>query len=137
MTHWAVKELGKEWTKDHDCFYWFRKWSEERFGILLPDSGANHDILIKSSSRIMSSNIAEIFGYIQTNNPKEGDAVFLTQRNRPHHLGMAVFPENQFYVLHALENCGVVASTGTDLALNGWKIKGYWTLCDSKNLGIL
>lgn len=125
--HWAVGEVGKKWTKEHDCFYWFRKWSQDHFGIMLPDSGADHRRLVASASKIMTSNIAEIFGYVQTDTPSEGDAVFLSKGNRPHHIGMVVEPDGQFYVLHALEGMGVISSTRYDLTIEGWKIKGYWT----------
>lgn len=125
--HWALSYVGKPWTPQQDCFYWFRYWSRTFFGHDLPDSGVCHERLLATASRIMAGDIERAFGYRLTETPQEGDAVFLSQRTRPHHIGMVVLPDEQFYVLHALEGAGVIASTVTDLALNGWKIKGYWT----------
>lgn len=127
IDHWALKYIGKPWTQEQDCFYWFRYWAKEYFNVDLPDSGVNHNRLLTTTARVMTGNIAEVFGYKQTDYPNEGDGVFLSQRTRPHHIGMVVKPNGMFYVLHALEGYGVIASTRADLSINGWKIKGYWT----------
>lgn len=76
---------------------------------------------------MMSGNIGREFGYVQTNTPKEGDAVFLSQRSRPHHIGMVIFINGSFRVLHAIEGAGVIVSDLLDLRANGWSIKGYYT----------
>ena len=75
----------------------------------------------------MAGDILELFGYAPTLTPNEGDAVFLTQRNRPHHVGMVILVGEKMHILHAIEGVGVVISDTFDLSMNGWKIESYWT----------
>jgi hypothetical protein len=128
--HWAEKYIGQKWTNEKDCFWWYRHIKKEQFGRDVPICQVNHDHLVRSASRIMTGDIKDIFGYRQTDTPIEGDAVFLTQRNQPHHLGMIVFSDKKMKILHALEGIGVILSDAIDLKINGWKIKGYWTDAD-------
>lgn len=128
MSHWAVKYLRGKWTDDTDCLYWFRYISKEEFGIDVPDCKAiDHSRLVRSAAKVMTGDILEMFGYAPTEKPKEGDAVFLTQRNRPHHLGMVILVNGRMQVLHALEGVGMVVSDIMDLSMNGWKIESYWS----------
>ena len=125
--HWAMKYTTEKWSDKQDCFYWFRLWTKELTGRNILDPHVQHNELVRNSIKVMTSNIHDIFNYKQTDSPVEGDAVFLSQRTLPHHIGMVITPHGQFRVLHALENCGILISSITELSLNGWKIKGYWT----------
>jgi len=127
--HWSSKYVGKKWTPIHDCFYWFRKISEEQFGRVVPICGKiDHTKLARTAAKEMTRDIKAVYGYERTDTPVEGDAVFLTQRCVPHHIGMAVFSGGQLNVLHALDGIGmVVVSDVGNLAANGWKIEGFWT----------
>jgi len=127
--HWAEKYVGQKWTPIHDCFYWFRKISEEQFGRVVPVCGhIDHTRQALTASRAMAQDITATYGYVKAKTPSEGDAVFMTQRCVPHHIGLAILIEGQLHVLHALDGIGsVVVSDISDLAANGWKIEGFWT----------
>ena len=125
--HWALQYIGKPWSDSKDCFYWFRYWSKVHFGVEMQDHQVSHKNLAYHAARIMAGDIHAAIGYVPTEEPKEGDAVFLSQRTRPHHIGMVIYPGTKRRILHAVEGVGVIASDDLDLALNGWTIKGYWT----------
>lgn len=127
MTHWAAQYIGQAWSRERDCLGWFRIWTREQYKHELALCDIDHESLILSASRVMTSNITELFGYVRTSHPQEGDAVFLSQRCRPHHIGMVVMPGQGLHVLHALEDVGVVLSDQLDLMANGWKLHSYWT----------
>jgi len=127
--HWAYKYIGERWTPIHDCFYWFRLISKEQFGIEVPIcTTMDHSRFAITAARSMTADIYSTYNYTKTDTPSEGDAVFMTQRCVPHHIGMVVMAEGQFGVIHALDHIGmVVVSDIGDLAANGWKIEGFWT----------
>ena len=125
--HWAMKYIGQKWEHEKDCFYWFRTIRKEQFNHDVPICGVDHTNLVLSASRILTGDVKGVFGYKQVDSPGEGDAVFMTQRNTPHHVGMIIFPGGKMMVLHALEGIGVIVSDLMDLKMNGWKIVGYWS----------
>lgn len=125
--HWAVQYIGKRWTPEDDCLYWFRRISRERFGRDVPEHFIDHRHLVRSAARTMQEDIERIFGYHETDTPREGDAVFLSQRLRPHHLGLYLVVDGKPHVLHALEGSGVICSDLFDLRANGWTIREYYT----------
>lgn len=125
--HWAGRYKGERWTQEHDCLYWFRRWTRELFGRDIGGGLPDHSRLLTSAAKMMAGDIRREFGYVQTDCPAEGDAVFLSQRSRPHHIGMVIFVDGAFRVLHALEGAGVIISDRLDLRSNGWNIKGYFT----------
>ena len=125
--HWAGQYKGERWTPEHDCLYWFRRWTRELFGRDIGGGLPDHSRLLTSAAKMMAGDIRRDFGYVQTDFPVEGDAVFLSQRYRPHHIGMVIFIDGSFRVLHALEGAGVIISDRLDLRSNGWNVKGYFT----------
>jgi hypothetical protein len=127
MMHWAEKYVGGKWTNEQDCFWWYRHIKKEQFGRDVPICKIDHSRLVQSAARIMTGDIHDIFGYHKTDTPTEGDAVFLSQRNQPHHLGMVILPGARFHIIHALEGVGVIVSDRQDIKINGWSVKGYWT----------
>lgn len=130
MSHWALQYQGARWSEQTDCLHWFRKISLEQFGRTVPECTAiDYQHHLRSTIRVMRSNIAEMFGYRQTDAPVEGDAVFMSQSRLEHHIGMVIFLGGRMHVLHVLDGCGLVISDRLDLAMNGWKITSYWTPC--------
>lgn len=127
MEFWAEKYIGRPWTREKDCFYWFRKIQETEFNRDCPQAMVNASRRLISAARIMAGDIRTEFGYMPTTTPSDGDAAFLSQRTRPHHIGTVALIQGNGYILHGLEGVGVILSDVTDLALNGWKIQGYWT----------
>lgn len=127
MSHWAIQYIGQPWRPDQDCLYWYRRIKRERFGREVPLCEVDRTRLTRSAARIMAGDIEAGFGYRKTATPVEGDAVFLSQRNQPHHIGMVLLLDGKMHVLHALDGSGVVISDLHNLAVNGWNIAGYWT----------
>jgi hypothetical protein len=125
--HWAAQYIGQKWTETNDCFYWYRRIKFERFGREVPVCEIDHSRLTMSAARALNSDLKNEFGYRQTDKPREGDAVFLSQRAQPHHIGMAIFLTGKLNIIHAIEGSGVILSNILDLKMNGWSIRGYWT----------
>ena len=126
MTHWCAQYIGQPWTEEQDCLWWFRFWAWVHFGVDVPAAAVRHESLTQSAARLMGEGVTERFGYRRVEAPEEGDAVFLSQRNRPHHVGMAVIVDGQQMVLHALDGVGVVLSDSHELRLSGWVVTSYW-----------
>ena len=126
---WAAKYIGKPWTEKTDCAYWFCRIQREVFGRDVPGINADHSRLAMSACRIFADpSVLEAFGVAPTDAPADGDAVFMSQRNRPHHIGTVVIDRpGEVAVLHALEGVGVVLSDLLTLRANHWKIAGFWT----------
>ena len=80
-----------------------------------------------SAARAMAGNIASKYGWDITDEPKDGDAVFLSQRARPHHIGTVTFIDGRLHVLHALEGVGIVLSDLQNLKINYWRIAGFYS----------
>lgn len=63
----------------------------------------------------------------KTDSPQEGDAVLMICAGRPSHIGVYCFIGGTEYVLHAMENAGmVVLHKITDLNKFLLKIEGYY-----------
>jgi hypothetical protein len=126
---WFDKYKGRSWEEKGDCFGWFKYWRKNHFNDEMASIPVDHGRLVLSATRILTGDVTGVFGWEQTDTPKEGDAVFLSQRKHPHHVGMVVFPGGRMHILHALEGIGVVLSDNLNLITNGWKNKGFWTPC--------
>ena len=119
-----MEYLGQPWEEDRDCYYWFRRIQEEVFARLVPPlAGTTRTI---TAARYLRD-IPKVWGWTQTETPREGDAVFLAQRIEPHHIGTVVRIGNKQQILHAVRCSGVVLSDQALLRHNGWRIYGYWT----------
>ncbi|MCA1944964.1 MAG: hypothetical protein LDL30_06725 [Desulfovibrio sp.] len=129
LVHWSRQYLGRPWTTEQDCLWWFRFWSREHFGRDVPDTLVDHSRLVQSAARIMDDRpgVAAHFGYHPTDTPQEGDAVFLSQRRTPHHIGMWVLPGGEPHILQAVEQAGVICPDLLTCSVHGWQLKGFWT----------
>lgn len=127
MSHWSATYLHLPWTDETCCGHYFILIQKEVFGRNIKGLGGISGAL--PAARIMAAILAEGegYGYKKTEVPHDGDAVFLSQRNRPHHIGTVAMINGIFHVVHALENCGVIVSDHMDLNFNFWKIAGFWT----------
>jgi hypothetical protein len=129
MTYWAEKYIGRPWTDREDCFFWFQKIQKDEFDRDCPLVMVDPSKRLLNAARIMKGDIKTAFGYRPTEAPQDGDAVFLSQRTQAHHIGTIVIINGLTYIIHALEGVGVILSDKLSLNLNGWKIRGYWTIC--------
>lgn len=121
---WTEKYIGKKWTDEQDCGYWFCKIQKEEFRRNVPRVCVDQKLPLNKAKALKNGIPPE---WIETDKPKDGDAVFLTQKMRPHHIGTAVFVDNVFYVLHALTGANMILSDKMSLKINGWKIESFWT----------
>lgn len=109
MNHWINNYIGCHWTDEHDCFWWFRLIQKSQFG---------RDVL---PCLTLSERLREFrcWNAVTGSNYKEGDAVWMTQQNEPHHIGVW----SGLGVLHAVQGQGVIHDTIPQLTMQGWKIK--------------
>lgn len=129
---WITKYVGQRWTQEHDCGYWFRKIQKEQFGRDVPpicNVPDNPRVFAANACRIVKilKEKPDVHGWRQTDIPKNGDAVLLALRTRPHHIGVVIFVDGLLCVLHAVEQNGVVISTKSVLRQNHFRIDSYWT----------
>jgi hypothetical protein len=130
MTYDLSKYIGQDWQKEKDCWYWFRKIQAELFSRDVTQALVDHSswvALIKSAADIMTGDIEERFGWKRVVMPKSGDAIFMSLRTVPHHVGTVIMERERLHVIHALENAGVIYDNRISLRVQGWKIYGFWT----------
>ena len=121
---WVEKYIGKKWTDENDCGYWFREIQKNEFNRDVPVVCVNHALPLDRAKAFKNKVPKE---WLKTDTPKDGDAVFLAQRLRPHHIGVVVFINNSLHVLHALTGANMVLSDKMSLKINGWKMESFWT----------
>lgn len=129
---WIDKYLGKRWTQEKDCGYWFRRIQKEQFGLDVPvicNTVNKSQKILTKSMRIMQcvKKKHKKFGWNETKNPKDGDAVFLATRKHIHHIGIVVFIDSRLKILHAMDQCGIVISSKANLKQNLMRIEGFYT----------
>lgn len=130
---WIDKYLGKRWTQEQDCGYWFRKIQKEQFGRDVPvicniPNESAHGFL-RQAMRLMRKveKEAEEMGWSQTDNPKNGDAALLATRVKIHHIGLIVFIDGCLNVIHAPEGGSVMLSNKPNLKQNCLRIEGFFS----------
>lgn len=130
MTHWTQKYLGKTWTPEHNCYYWFRQIMAEEFGHndMPPVVTVQECDAVRAAARGFTEDLFLSRGWIRVEGePREGDAAYLTQgRIRATHIGVVFFRHGQQFILHARKGLGVVASDRHGLALNFLRERGFW-----------
>lgn len=130
MAHWSAEYIGKKWTLDDNCYSWFRTIQLKRFGRevpFLPICNESREGWGSFADRLINEGFPEKAGWRKSSLPVEGDAVFMSQGSVSHHIGIFILIGSTKYIIHCLENAGVVLSTFQNLRTNGWKINGYWT----------
>lgn len=129
--HWTEKYLGKPWTPEQNCYYWFREIMEREFGH--KDMPAVVTVQESEAARVAARGFTdELFtsrGWRRVTDGllREGDAAYLTQgRTRATHIGVVFFRHGRRLILHARKGIGVVASDQHGLALNFLRERGFW-----------
>lgn len=121
------KYIGKKWTNEKDCGYWFRKIQKDEFDRVVPVVCIDHAKPLEKA-KAFKDKIPK--GWHKTDKPKDGDAAFLSQRLRPHHIGTVIFVDDKMNILHALTGSNMVLSDRLSLKINNWKIESFWTYDD-------
>jgi len=127
--HWAEDLIGRPWRAGgrgpnaFDCWGLVRYCWRDRFGIQVPeipiDAGdlrAVHAGFRDHPERRRWRLVAD---------PREGDAVLMRQSRHPIHVGLWLEADGGG-VLHAARGIGVVFQNPRDLALQGWRIEGFY-----------
>lgn len=125
--HWSDAYRQARYSPMTDCFYWFRRIQKEQFGRQVRDVSGEERRSMLTVARIMAGNILELFGWVETDEPQEGDAVFMSEASSGHHIGVAFFLGGKLHVLHVSESHGATVSDRLHLISNGWKITGFFT----------
>lgn len=128
---WIDKYLGKRWTQEQDCGYWFRRIQKEQFGRDVPaicNVPNKPRSFLAQAMRLMRHVEKESakMGWFKTDNPKDGDAAFLATRVKIHHIGVIVFIDGYLNILHAPEGGSVMLSSKSNLRQNGLRIEGLF-----------
>lgn len=128
MKHWSLKYIGQRWTQEKDCYWWFREILKNEFNVEIPVVCAGYDRSFQVAAKLLTNKNGRAWGWIPTENPKEGDAVFLSRSKKYNtHIGIVFYIKSKLMILHALSEIGVVASDKYGLKINGFYEKGYWT----------
>lgn len=130
MKHWTEKYLGQPWTPEKNCYYWFRRVMEEQFGRkgLPPGEAVSEKEITRLAARGFTEEAVRGCGWERVEDePREGDAVYLTQGKICNtHIGVVFFRGGKRFVLHARKGAGVVVSDRHGLLLNCFRERGYW-----------
>lgn len=127
---WVEKYIGKRWTQEQDCGYWFRLIQKEEFDRDVPaicNTPNTPNRFLLNAARLMKQieTNSESLGWHVTKNPAEGDAALLAMRVNIHHIGIVVFIDDKLQILHAVEGCGVILSTLSMLNQNNFSVREY------------
>ena len=127
MSHWSEKYIGRPYVLgEADCARLLSDVRREVFNLPVP-SDVEVDRAQSRLGRVgqMTDLVAE-YGK-RTDTPQEGDAVLMICCGRPSHIGVYCLIGGIEYVLHAMENAGmVVLHKITDLNKYLLKVEGYY-----------
>lgn len=126
--HWAARFVGWPYAPgaqgpvEWDCFAFFRAVQREQFGrdVPLVPSPVSWGGVAKA---IPAS--AKEFGWLPTEDPKDGDAVILSRMREATHLGVWVADLKS--ALHCAEGSGSVLHTARHLTAAGWRVRGFYS----------
>ncbi|MEX0752362.1 MAG: NlpC/P60 family protein [Xanthobacteraceae bacterium] len=129
--HWAVPLIGKPYRArargpDAFCCWGLNQYVwRQRLGIDVPDIPDAADAFrrIARDGRYAVGRIAAV----EAPAPRELDAVYMTMRKAPHHVGVWVAADGGG-VLHALDGAGVVFQRRADLTAHGITIVKFMRL---------
>lgn len=125
--HWSEKYVGQPYVAGSaDCAHLLSRVRREVFDLPVPDPIE----VSRLSSRLgrvgQMADLIDIYGQ-ETREPKEGDAVLMICAGRPSHVGVFCLIQNEPYVLHAMQNAGmVVLHRIRDLDRVFLKVEGYY-----------
>ena len=134
--HWALAYLGRSYDRagvgpdSFNCWTFFRTVQRDVFGRATPDIPYS-DILTHIRS-FMTHTDLQHWPVVAT--PVDGDAVLLSGRHRPTHIGVwAAVAESchssschiKGRIIHCDEGTGVVAQAVGDMDRRGWQVTAY------------
>lgn len=126
MTHWAEKYIGAKWTHEHDCYWWFREIQKNEFGRDVADVPRWGDLAL-FAARHLTDGAVKRHGWRKTETPREGDAVMMSMRNVPTHIGTITVIARRQHVVHVIEGIGGMVSSLINMKTMLWNIASFWT----------
>ena len=129
--HWAEQYIGLPWVfggctpeEGFDCWNFLRYIQAEHY-----DTEVNPIELKEYKAHQLSKTFdghPEYNNWVIVNEPKGGDAAFLSCGRFPNHVGVWIDTGAEKGVLHCEEKTGVMFSNRANLARAGWKIIHYY-----------
>ena len=126
--HWATEYIGLPWSPHGEgpdsfhCWAFFCRVQRDHFDREMPQV-PNPEDLLAMARRFRDH--PERRRWMPVDRPAEGDGVLMGQARYPVHVGVWLDVDGGG-VLHCFEGCGVVFQRVAALALNGWKVEGYY-----------
>ena len=131
--HWAAIYIGLPWSATGEgpgafhCWAFVRHVQRRHFGRVLPEIPYPDDLA--GLARTFRDH-PERRRWTAMRTPVEGDCVLLRQARYPIHVGVWLAADGGG-VLHCARDSGVSFQRPAALALNGWRIEGYYRLASA------
>lgn len=131
--HWAAPLIGKPYRElargpdAFDCWGVNQYAWKELAGLDVPDVRLDAPRAFRSVMETGRCSAGSIEAF-EVKRPRELDAVYLTCRTHPHHVGLWIEPDPIGGVLHAIEGAGVVFQRRADLTAHGYSIVKFMRL---------
>lgn len=120
MTGWAARWVGQPFADGHGCWRLALAVWRGEFGWPVPDVPVAADP--RAERRALAAGAAG-GDWRAVDVPADGDAVLLSRRHAPCHVGVYVAPGR---VLHALRGVGAVCVPLSRLPAERWQVVGFW-----------
>jgi len=133
--HWAADLVGKPWEPgasgpdSFDCWGLVRYVQKKYFDRHVPKIGFDRRAIIDMFS---STDILKQWTEItRKDSLVEGDCIIMSPSRNPIHVGVIIYIDNMFGVLHSIEPVGVIYVTMSDLSMSGWITQRLyrWSAC--------
>ena len=127
---WCENYIGKPYKAGasgplfYDCWGLVRAVYLDVFGINLPVITLKNHTLKNQLAAF--KNHAEYDNWQEINTPTHGCAVVMHRGKYPCHIGLCVQDGARVYVLHAIENAGVVCQPLNQLEHSGFGVSGFY-----------
>ena len=122
--HWVNHYIGRAWRPDYHCWSLVQAVYDERLQQRLPDMQYDAHSLF-AAIRAFGTQQGEYAQWQPVTEPQELDAVVMAVANRPRHIGLWV-ALGDGYILHNIEQRGVVLSALDELKLLNFKVYAYY-----------
>ena len=120
MGKWVVDYLGKKWTKEYDCYAFFKQVQKEVFGLKVYDIPKT-----KEEALYFKDHVTQL-SWEATDKPLDGDAILMGSDTYRFHIGVCVKFEGSMGVVHNQMRHGVIFTKLSALEMAGTKIAGYY-----------
>lgn len=130
--HWTLPFMGFAYSSVGDgpaafnCWSFFRHVECARFGREIPELPMPSNLM---GTVKMFRDHTDAFGWERIDKPRppaDGDAVLMSHRDRPHHIGVYVASVPGGAVLHCVEGVGSVLPSLFHLEIAAWHITGIY-----------